>query len=283
MAAEISAEVDSWAPAVQGAVGHVVGLRGLDGDEYVLKLYPSWARHKAAVEVRALQLTKAEIRVPRVLGTGEWGEVSYVVMSRVPGVRWADRRRALSPSQSRNLHRAVGTIMRRMHGVRGEWFGDVLPEGPRWSRLRERMAARRAELVERYEAVGGPAAVARRVRGLELSFDARPVLCHNDFIDGNILVAEVGEPRVLGVIDFEKASFDDPIADLARTVLHAEHHDPAAADELVAAYGQADRRRLAAHRALHLLDERIWISTDRPAGWEESVERLDALLVDAGS
>ncbi|MCP3804606.1 aminoglycoside phosphotransferase family protein [Allokutzneria sp. A3M-2-11 16] len=97
------------------------------------------------------------------------------------------------------------------------------------------------------------------------------------------MIAESGEPRVVGVIDFEKATFDDPMADLAKTALHAEYHDPAMAEEVIAAYGEADRDRLAAHRVLCLLDERIWISDDRPEGWEESVERLDALLMDVGS
>ncbi|MCP3804607.1 phosphotransferase [Allokutzneria sp. A3M-2-11 16] len=114
-AAGIPLEVDSWAPTVQGAVGHVVGLRGPDGDEYVLKTYPSWARRKAAVEVRALELA-TDVNVPRVIVAGD----RYVVMTRVPGVRWADRRRELSQPQSRKLHREVGELLRRMHVVRGD-------------------------------------------------------------------------------------------------------------------------------------------------------------------
>ena len=40
----------------------------------------------------------------------------------------------------------------------------------------------------------------------------------------------------------------------------------------------AEEERLAIHDLLHTLAERVWISTDRPAGWRSSVRRLDAHL-----
>ena len=110
----------------------------------------------------------------------------------------------------------------------------------------------------------------------------RPVLCHNDFIDGNLLVATTGEPQLCGVVDLERASWDDPLADLARTKLHARYHDPAAAEVLVKAYGvhsDDEHRRVAVHEVLHALDERTWIYSDRPAGWRQSIAALDAFLM----
>jgi len=108
----------------------------------------------------------------------------------------------------------------------------------------------------------------------------RSVLCHNDFIDGNCLVQAAGDPVVTGVIDFERASFGDPMADLAQTLRNATFHQPSGAKELAAAYGvdAAEEERLAIHDLLQALAERVWISTDRPAGWRSSVRRLDAHL-----
>jgi hypothetical protein len=85
---------------------------------------------------------------------------------------------------------------------------------------------------------------------------------------------------ITGVIDFERASFDDPMADLAQTLRNATFHQPSGAEELAAAYGvdAADQERLAIHDLLHTLAQRVWISTDRPTGWRSSVRQLDAHL-----
>ena len=48
-----------------------------------------------------------------------------------------------------------------------------------------------------------------------------------------------GRPRLCGVVDLERASWGDPLADLAQTQLHVRYHDPAGAKILVQAYGVA--------------------------------------------
>lgn len=143
-------ELDRWAPSVQGAVGHVMGMRGMDGAPYVLKIYPRPADHRLTTEVLA----------------------------------------------------------------------------------------------------ACPA----------------PVLCHNDFIDDNLLVSESAQPRLRGVIDLERASRDDPLSDLAQTRLHVRYHGRADASPLTEAYGvdtSAERQRLDAYELLHAAAERTW-TTPRP-------------------
>lgn len=288
-------EVDSWAPTVQGAVGHVVGVRGADGSSYVLKVYGPAGGRRAATEVLALRLFGgvAQIPVPRVLLQDELagGEpLFYVLMTRLPGVRWADRRAGLDVQQSLALHRGVGELLRRMHVLSQEGFGDLLHDGPRWPNAWARVDARCDQLVGQHVHAGGPVELGRRVRRLvdehrgALGSCVQPVLCHNDFIDGNVLVATMGEPQLRGVVDLERASWDDPLADLARTKLHTRYHDTAAAEVLVEAYGvQSDdeHHRVTVHEVLHALDERTWIGSDRPTGWKRSVASLDAFLMDS--
>ncbi|MDQ3431103.1 MAG: aminoglycoside phosphotransferase family protein [Actinomycetota bacterium] len=294
-------EVDAWAPTVQGAVGHVLGVRGADGSSYVLKAYGPHGSRRAATEVLALHLlgAVAEIPVPRVLlqGALAGGEpLSYVLMSRLPGVRWADRRAGMNAQQSLALHRGVGQLLCRMHvlsrahfgDLSRAQFGDLLHDGPRWPTAWARIDARCDQLVGQHLHAGGPVELGHRVRRLvndhrdALGSCVRPVLCHNDFIDGNLLVATTGEPRLCGVVDLERASWDDPLADLARTKLHARYHDPAAAEVLVKAYGvhsDDEHHRVAVHEVLHAMDERTWIQSDRPTGWKQSIAALDAFLM----
>ena len=286
-------EVDAWAPTVQGAVGDVLGVRGADGTLYVLKAYGPHGSRRGATEVLALHLlgTVAEIPVPRVLLQGELAgsePLFYVLMTRLGGVRWADRRTSMDAQQSLALHRGVGQLLCRMHVLSRAQFGDVLHDGPRWSAAWARVDARSDQLVGQHLHAGGPVELGHRVRRLvndhrgALGSCVRPVLCHNDFIDANLLVATTGEPQLCGVVDLERASWDDPLVDLARTKLHARYHDTAAAEVLVKAYGvhsDDEHRRVAVHEVLHALDERTWIYSDRPAGWRQSIAALDAFLM----
>ncbi|MDQ3709164.1 MAG: aminoglycoside phosphotransferase family protein [Actinomycetota bacterium] len=286
-------EVDAWAPTVQGAVGDVLGVRGTDGSSYVLKAYGPHGSRRAATEVLALHLlgAVAEIPVPRVLlqGALAGGEpLSYVLMTRLGGVRWADRRAGMNAQQSLALHRGVGQLLRQMHVLSRDQFGNVLSDGPQWPSAWARVDARCDQLVGQHLRAGGPVELGHRVRRLvndhrgALGSCVRPVLCHNDFIDGNLLVATTGEPRLCGVVDLERASWDDPLADLARTKLHARYHDTAAAEVLVKAYGvhsDDEHRRVAVHEVLHAMDERTWIKSDRPSGWKQSIAALDAFLM----
>lgn len=285
--------VDSWAPSVQGAVGHVIGVRGGDGAPYVLKIYEPDGDRRAATEAAVLRLLQDQqpVPVPQVLVHGCTGgpiQRPYVIMTRIPGVRWADRRRGLRAQQSLELHRRVGQLLRRLHAVPAPWFGELLEHGPRHANAWEEVRARCDRLVDEHVRGGGRADTGHRVRRLvdrhRDAFEScgRAVLCHHDLIDSNLIVDADDEPRVRGVVDWERASWSDPIADLAQTKRHTHYHDPAASEVFVAAYGtlsDEDARRLLVHEVLHALDERTWINSDRPAGWQRSLAALDAFLM----
>ena len=85
------------------------------------------------------------------------------------------------------------------------------------------------------------------------------------------------------MVDLERASFDDPLSDLALTRLHVWHHDPADEEVLLAAYGidtPAERRRVDVYEVLLAVQERSWIWSDRPPGWVASVAALAAFLAE---
>ena len=149
------------------------------------------------------------------------------------------------------------------------------------------MSARCDDLGQRFERAGGPTGMARRVRLLvdayqsELESCRHPVLCHNDFVDRNVLVTPTGPPRLTGLLDLEHASWDDPLADLARARLHARSRDEVGADALVKAYGlrsEDEQWRLAVHEVLHAVEQRTRLATDRPESWRRSAANLDTFI-----
>jgi hygromycin-B 7''-O-kinase len=289
---QLPVAADGWTPAVQGVVGHVLGLRGHDGSGYVLKTYPRDGEMRMRTEVLALGYLRDGIGVaPDVVLTGTLPSprpLPYVVLTRLPGMRWGDRRAELSPEQNADLIRAVGYLLHRLHVVPGERFGNLLPHGASWSSAWKRIDDRCDASVNEYLTAGGPAHIARQVRRLvdqerpAIETCSRPVLCHNDFNGGNLLVAASGAPDICGVVDLEKASWDDPLWDLALTAQHVRYYDPAAVSTLVDGYGldgEAARQRLDVYEVLRALEARTWITSDRPHAWERSVAALDDFLM----
>jgi aminoglycoside phosphotransferase (APT) family kinase protein len=293
---ELGARPDyAWQASAQGAVSHVVGLR-TGNQSLVMKLYTAdGQRQRADRERRALTLLAdyAAVPIPRLVTHGEISAaapVPYLIMTRLPGMRWAERRPLLTAVESTMLHRRAGSLLHQFHresqrhGQRP--FGGLLSTDPTWPSLDQAVMDRYERLARWYRHHGGSAELIGEVeRFVSRRHDAlnscqKTVLCHNDFIDGNLLVTEAGDPIVAGVIDFECASFDDPMADLAQTLRNANFHQPSGADELAAAYGvdAGERQRLAVHDLIHTLAERVWISTDKPNGWRSSVRQLDAHL-----
>ncbi|SCL25805.1 phosphotransferase family protein [Micromonospora inyonensis] len=287
-------QLDRWAPSVQGAVGQVVGVRDGNGSPYVLKVYPATARRRLDTEVLAQRLLGEVPGVvgPRPVGYGQLGPsaVGFLLMTRLDGVRWADRRADLDPARTTALTREVGRALRQLHRVSGRQFGDLLDDGPRRPTAWEHVVARTGELTARYLRTGGPSRLADRIRRFvedhrqTVAACPGPVLCHNDFVDSNLLVPATGEPRLCGVVDLERASWNDPLSDLAQTRLHVRYHRPADTTALTEGYGvdgPGEHQRLDVHEVLHALAERNWIAYDRPAGWRESVAALDALLAES--
>jgi len=206
-------------------------------------------------------------------------------MTRLPGARWADVRPRLDAATSSALVVETGRLLRRLHAVRGVRFGDLLAPG--FTSAWERVAERRESVLAQFLGSGGSARTAGRVtRFVDAARSAiescsAPALCHHDVIDGNLLLTGASRRRITGLVDLERATWDDPLSDLAQTRVHVELHGPADVAPLLDAYGVRtpdEHRRLDVYDVLHRVRERAWIATDRPAGWERSVAALDAAV-----
>lgn len=232
---------DDWAPSVPGAVGHVVGLRDAGSERYVLKVYPAGAGARFETEVLALRPA-----------------------ADVPGL---------------GVPRVVLSALRRSHEVRGPRFGSLAEHGPGAATAWEWTAVRTDGLVTHDVGTGGPRHLGAQVRRfvvdrrgtVETSVSA--ALCHHDFIDGNLLLADGPQPRLSGVVDFEAAGWDDPLSDLAQTRVHVRFHAPTDdGDALLGGYGitTADERE----RSIALFDEHLATSVvGARTGRRERAER----------
>lgn len=280
-------QVDPGPRLFQGAVGAVTLLRDETGTRYVVKTYGREASGNARTEAAALNRIRAhtDVPVPAVVAHGDLDDRPYLLLTYLPGTRWADRRAELTADDSEALAFDAAALLRRLHSIHGSRFGPLLdpPYDSLWSRVRHRCFAATGE----YGLCGGSPATARRVTEMVKKHRAAfvssavPVLCHNDFIDGNLLLDRQRPPQIVGVVDLERAVWDDPLADLAKTASNVRHHDPVAAARLTTAYGAttpAESARLAVYDILLALEERNWVTHDRPPHWKRTIHDLDSYL-----
>ena len=117
---------------------------------------------------------------------------------------------------------------------------------------------------------GGDAALRRTVEEyVETHSDlltqvCTPVLCHDDYHEGNVLVAEEeGKWRVTGIIDVENAVSADPLLDIAKTDYYAIQANEAKREGFLAGYGRLPmnwRERVQLYKLYHALELWDWFA-----------------------
>jgi aminoglycoside phosphotransferase (APT) family kinase protein len=253
-----------------GEVSAVYEIRGAETVRpLILKVYaPQW-RAKLVKEVYVYRLlARHGIRpVPRVLHASPYGTAAlpfaHTVMTRLDG-----RPLAEVAEPGGGVYRQMGELLAAMHRISQEHWGYVTT---RVVDTRETNTAYMTDQFDRrvndFRDRGGDPVVADAIRAHVahhahiLGACTAPVLCHNDFHQGNVLVSFVdGAWRVTGCVDVEGAVAADPLFDLARTEYYALA-DPVARQEFFDGYGPLPpdgAQRLALYRLHHALELWNW-------------------------
>jgi aminoglycoside phosphotransferase (APT) family kinase protein len=236
----------------------------------VVKVYANApeSRGHAAKEARALHLLRDRgiFSVPRVLGFRKAVDVldggACTVLSLMRGRTLASVSARLTPDQEREVWVQLGTILRRIHdvpmGAYGYINGDIVNPLPDNAAHMARLFGQR---FAEYRRLGGDPAFTARVerhvaaRSAAFAQCERPVLCHGDYHEANIMVTKEsdGRYRVTGVIDPENMHAGDPLVDIVRTVEFSVADDAIKRAGLLEGYGVGGRDWPEAWRArMHL-------------------------------
>jgi hygromycin-B 7''-O-kinase len=183
----------------------------------------------------------------------------------------------------------MGQLLAAVNQIAQEHWGYLT------TRLVDIKASNTAYMTEQFDRklaafgeLGGEPALARAI-GRHVARHAgsfagchRPVLCHNDFHDGNVLVYGA---TVTGFVDVEGAIAADAMLDFARTDYCVLRHDSAKRDAFLRGYGPLPENcaeRVAIYQLHHALERWNWAaSTGNPGGRERAMTDLEMLLVDA--
>lgn len=245
---------DGWANAA-----YLVAL--VDGTEMIVKAAPeqetSMMRYEQGLmrtEAETMRLvgTAGTIPVPRILAYDDTLRVvpyEYMVMEKLDGAPYNKVKEALSEAERESIEEELGVYSRRINAFKGERFGlyaAPAEAGASWKEVFQDLLMgvladgeeRGVELPASYEAVRSEL----EARLPALGAVTEPRLVHWDLWDGNVFVKD---GRIVGLIDFERALWGDP---LLEAYFGKFHHSPG----FLRGYGypdglteeQRERRRL---------------------------------------
>ena len=283
--------VASLASRTGGGVTSVYEAVFADGaDPLILKAYAELSRPNRAKEVHVYGLL-ADHRVgpiPTIVHSAESSPHlhgrAHTVMTRLPGEPVQSVVGAMTEAERFDVYRQMGVLIAAVHRIGMPAFGYVTtavrdPVAANGERMARLWGAKLAE----FDGFGGDPGLGAAIRRYAaeraevFALCRRPVLCHNDFHEGNVLFtpptpgsgAGARQPagwRLTGLIDVENAVAGDPFLDLAKTDWCSVRGDRAKWDGLVegyggeAALGPSWPERLEAYRLLHMLELWNWFS-----------------------
>ena len=274
-----------------GGSTDVFEIVGEDGQAVILKVYaddPPWKLRKEAFVAgrfapiapvpRWLAIDESRSHLPR----------AFAVMTRLPGQALRVR---FGQDDAERLFREMGALLKRLHDVPMPHHGYLLEADVAlaFDTNAERMAVAFGSKYRDFRNWGGDAALCERIavfvgeRAGALAECGAPVLCHNDFHPGNVLVdADAdGVWRISGLIDFENAVAGDPLFDLAKALDYTAHECPAGRAPLAEGYGPLTRpgaaEALLLYRIFHKLELLNWF---KAIGEGRHGPATDALLGD---
>lgn len=143
----------------------------------------------------------------------------FIFQSYIEGENWALINKDLTSEEKRGLWREVGELTRKIHTVKGDHFSYSFT-GPTFSNWSAAVIARLEIIVSdldsllvKCEDLRKLLTIVRRHTPL-LDEISRPYLLHGDLWLVNILVKRIeGIPQIAGIIDNDRASWGDPMAD----------------------------------------------------------------------
>jgi aminoglycoside phosphotransferase (APT) family kinase protein len=255
----LAAGADAVAEVKDGWFNATYRIRLADGRDVMLKIAPpadvavmAYEQNIMATEVATMRLvqTTPTIPVPAIYAfdtTHELCDAPYFFMEQIDGVSFELVKASLPPATQASLEQQIGAILRDINRFTGPYFGYAGNPGlraPRWNDAFVRMvdsvledAARKAVVYD-YDYATIRAAVLRHAAVLEEI--TTPCLVHWDSCYANFLVKD---ERVVGVIDFERALWGDPLMEVQFRPLFGER-----ITNTMRGYGKTSFTRAEEHR-----------------------------------
>jgi aminoglycoside phosphotransferase (APT) family kinase protein len=264
-----------------GQLSTVFEVRRAAGAPLIVKVYaPEWV-WKQAKEVHVYGLlTELGDAVPRVIHVGD----NFTVLTKLAGVPLSET----DPPDWRATYRQLGQLLAAIHRVEQPAYGyltdeilDPLPDNPQY--MRRQFTKKLREFGDLNGDSGLRLDIEQYVEthAVLLEGNQTPVLCHNDFHEGNVLV-DPATWRITGFVDVENAIAADPLIDLAKTQAYSIRGNAEKLDGLIEGYGDLPpdwSERTTLYRLYHALELWDWFASIGTTVHLDSIARDMAEIV----
>ena len=272
-------------------------IRLADGRGVMLKIAPprdiavmAYEQNIMTTEVAIMRLVRSVPTIPAPAiyafdDSHELCDAPYFFMEQIDGESFELIKAGLPPATQASLEQQIGAILREINQFTGSYFGypgNPALQAPHWKDAFIKIvdsvledAARKAVLYD-YDYAAIRAAVVRHAAVLEEI--TTPRLVHWDSCHANFLVKD---GRVVGVIDFERALWGDPLMEVQFRPLFDEGNT-----NTMRGYGKTSLSRSEAHRcqlytlylALIMHAENAYRKYDTHGAYELSRQLLRATM-----
>lgn len=270
-----------------GQLSTVFEVRRTSGDPLIVKVYaPEWAWKQAKeVHVYGLLADVLGDSIPQVIRAEPAGEQdAFTILTKLDGVPLSE----LDPPDWQATYRQLGRLLREVHRIPQPAYGyltdqilDPLPDNDQY--MRRQFTKKLAE----FDQLGGDRTLSKAIEQYVdqhvslFRANQAPVLCHNDFHEGNVLV-DPETWQVTGFIDVENAIAADPLIDLAKTVSYSIQGNADKLAGLTDGYGVLPddwEERVHLYRAYHSLELWDWFKSIGETTYLDSIATELAELV----
>ncbi len=181
-------------------------------------------------------------------------ERDYMLQTCMEGEQWAQILPTFTPQEQKSLWHQLGTITKQIHSVQGDLFGNVLLTStfPSWSLT---ITNQLTTIIHNLAALQLDTSDIRSILASAQAHHAlldeitQPHLLHGDLWTVNILVKrKESGPQITAILDFDGASWGDPLSDWTIFLLHL--HANTEIDAFWQTYGQPENNPAAQFRNL---------------------------------
>jgi aminoglycoside phosphotransferase (APT) family kinase protein len=207
--------------------------------------------------VSAPFLTPISALLPRILMADFTHQTigrDYVFQTYMEGEQWAQVMHTFTSEEQKGLWRQLGSITKRIHAIQGDHFGSIAFDA-QFSSWSLAVMDGLTSLIDDLEEARLDASDVRSMLDIAqthhriLDEITQPQLLHGDLWTVNILVKRGEEgPRIVAVLDSDRTSWGDPLADWTMFLLH--RNTGTETDAFWETYGQPEKSLGAQFRML---------------------------------
>ncbi len=245
---------------------------------FIIKIYPEKFHWKLEKEVYLYNLInkKIKIPIPKVIFFNDKKDIlnkNYILFNKLEGKILNDKTFNLSDKEIYSIYSQMGKILRKIHSIKFDKYGYIgtkiiYPFQTNYQYMTSQFTKKLKEFKGEKKFINDYL----EKNSYLFNNSKSPVLCHNDYHEGNIMINKINNLwKITGIFDVENMLSGDALLDISKTFYYSIKKDNNKKKGFMNGYGSVPNdfeKRLKLYRLYHALE--IWC-------WYNSLNQKDKL------